>query len=115
MLLDLAIHHIDLAMHLLDAVPEQAAARLDSRRSEDDTAELSMTFPTGVRMESFFSFCDAEQDWMEIQGSAGRLRVDRYRLWRARLGGRGAAALGDVATIARTELAGHHFLDRFLG
>ena len=103
-LLDLATHHIDLGRYLLGADVVDARAHIESRRSEADTADLWLTFSNGAEMRSFFSLCDEEQDWLNIHGTAGRLVIDRYRLWRVRLGRSAVRSWRTTPLVARTEL-----------
>jgi predicted dehydrogenase len=78
-LLDLASHHIDsLRWYLRDEVTAVAAS-LASDASEHDGAALDIVFEKGVRAQGYFSFTAGTADHLEFLGTAGTLRVDRYR------------------------------------
>jgi len=51
-------------------------------------------------MRSFFSLCDEEQDWLNIHGTAGRLVIDRYRLWAGQAGAECREIMSHHAIIA---------------
>jgi predicted dehydrogenase len=76
--LDLAIHHVDLCRFLLG--DEVANAELEEwgAQFEGDSALLRMRMRSGVRVESFFSLCTVSDDQCEITGDKGRLVIDRY-------------------------------------
>ncbi|HJU91220.1 MAG TPA: Gfo/Idh/MocA family oxidoreductase [Gemmatimonadaceae bacterium] len=78
-LLDLAVHHVDLLRHLLDTDVVDVAAELRSHRSEQDTALLELRLASGCVAQSFFSLSSVEEDRIEIYGSAAKLTVDRYQ------------------------------------
>ena len=78
-LLDLASHHIDLIRFLSGADVVRVFARINSRRSEDDTAVLLLELSDGSVADLFVSLTSAETDRVEIYGENGRIVVDRYR------------------------------------
>jgi predicted dehydrogenase len=78
-LLDLASHHADLVAHLIGDAPREVFARVWSRRSEHDTANLEIALAGGVVAQSFFSLSSTDEDRIEIYGEEGKLLVDRYR------------------------------------
>jgi len=80
-LLDLAAHHLDLALRLFGKEPEAVHCSLRSIRYEDDEAELRLDFGEGRRYVGNFSFQGEERDRFEIIGPA-RFCVDRYAPWR---------------------------------
>jgi myo-inositol 2-dehydrogenase/D-chiro-inositol 1-dehydrogenase len=81
-LLDLASHHIDLIRFLLGAEVFEVTANVDSWRGEADTAWLQLRVRVAggreVGVQSFFSAGTADDDRIEVYGSAGMLAVDRY-------------------------------------
>ena len=78
-LLDLASHHIDLLMFLLDARVEAVSARIQSVESEDDVADLRMRLENGIEASGHFSLRADPQERFEIDGDDGTLIVDRTR------------------------------------
>lgn len=78
-LLDLASHHVDLLPFLLDRAPREVSASIGSRASEGDTALLRLELEGGVSVQSLFCFGTADADRIEVQGTDGELRIDRYR------------------------------------
>ena len=98
-LLDLAVHHIDLVHFLLDAEISQVSAEIRSMASDDDTAFLQLRLTSDVTVQSMCSLSAVEEDRIEIYGSSAKISVDRYRSLRveetpANAGG----ALGAAAT-----------------
>ena len=77
-LLDLGVHHIDLACYLLATDVAEVAARVRSVRSEDDTAFLHLRLTNACEVQSFFSLGAAEADRVELFGERGALTIDRY-------------------------------------
>lgn len=75
-LLDLGSHHIDLARYLFDREVEEVQCRIQSLRSEDDTAFLQLRLGGDLFMQSFFSFDSVEENAVQIYGWAGRLSAD---------------------------------------
>lgn len=78
-LLDLGSHHVDLLRWLLDVEVEGAEATIGSNESEHDEADLLLALSGGRTARSFFSFRDGAVDRVELFGTKGVLRVDRYR------------------------------------
>ena len=94
-LLDLAVHHIDLVRFLLDAEVSQVSADIRSVTSEDDTAFLQLRLTTGITVQTVCSLSAVEEDRIEIYGSSGKLTVDRYGSLRVEESGASArGALG---------------------
>jgi predicted dehydrogenase len=77
-LLDLASHHIDLISYLLEQPVSEVFAHIQSKRSEEDTAALQLRLASGLAVQCFFSLSAAEEDRLELYGSAGKLTADRY-------------------------------------
>ncbi len=92
-LLDLASHHVDLVRFYFDEGIREVSASIRARRFPGDTATLELGLESGLRVQSFFSWSAAEADRFEIQGTTGRLVVDRlaggvvYRVRRRRTPG----------------------------
>lgn len=80
-LLDLGSHHFDLLRWFLGTEPTEVRARIESRRSEHDTAWVDVQFADGVTAQCHFSFHAGPSDTLEFQGEHGTLRVDRHRAW----------------------------------
>lgn len=78
-LLDLALHHIDLLRFLFEKEVCEVFTQLRSQRSEDDNAALQLRLADGLLVQSFFSLGAIEEDRFEIYGTGGKLTVDRYR------------------------------------
>jgi len=77
-LLDLALHHVDLVRFLFEQEVCEVFAGLRSQHSEDDSATLQLRLADGLVVQSFFSLNAVEEDRFEIYGTAGKLTVDRY-------------------------------------
>jgi predicted dehydrogenase len=77
-LLDLASHHIDLIAYLLEQPVAEVFARMQSKRSEQDTAALQLRLASGLAVQCFFSLSAVEEDRFELYGTAGKLTADRY-------------------------------------
>lgn len=77
-LLDLASHHIDLISYLLEQSVCEVFARIQSKRSEQDTAALQLRLASGLAVQCFFSLNAAEENRFELYGTAGKLTADRY-------------------------------------
>ena len=101
-LLDLAVHHIDLVRFLLGADIASVFAELRSDRSEDDSAFLQLSLTNGCRAQCFFSLASVDDDRFEIYGSAARLTIDRYRSLRVGI----TAGIGGAITNAVARAAG---------
>ncbi|MGD1861209.1 MAG: Gfo/Idh/MocA family protein [Leptolyngbyaceae cyanobacterium] len=78
-LLDLALHDIDIARFLFDAEVATVAAALQSHLYEDDTAALQLGLSNGVMIQIFTSMSTVDEARWEIYGQAGKLVADRYR------------------------------------
>ena len=77
-LLDLAVHHVDLIRFLTGSEITGVRASVASRRSEQDTALLELQLENGVSTQSFFSLAASEVDHVEVHGDAARLAVARF-------------------------------------
>jgi predicted dehydrogenase len=77
-LLDLALHHIDLIHFLFEQEVRDIFAGLRSQHSEDDSATLQLRLADGLLVQSFSSMNAVEEDRFEIYGTAEKLLVDRY-------------------------------------
>jgi len=78
-LLDLALHDIDLARFLFDTEIETIAAELRSHLYEDDTAALQLGLSNGLVVQIFTSMSTVDEARWEIYGQQGKLTADRYR------------------------------------
>jgi len=78
-LLDLALHDVDIARFLFDAEIETVAAELRSHLYEDDTAALQLGLSNGVMIQIFTSMSTVDEACWEIYGQQGKLTADRYR------------------------------------
>lgn len=97
-LLDLAVHHIDLMRFLFGAEVTHVSADVHTAASEEDTAFLQMRLTNDVTVQSMCSLSAVEEDRIEIYGSNGKLTIDRYRSLRVdESAARGGGALGTAA------------------
>jgi predicted dehydrogenase len=78
-LLDLALHHLDLACWILQAEPLSVSCRIHSHASEHDTVSLDAEFPGGTGAQFVASLCAGETDVFEIHGTERRVILDRHR------------------------------------
>lgn len=78
-LLDLACHDFDLLRFVLGQEIVEVNALLNSRSSAEDTAEVQLRLASGQTVSDFTSLAAADQHRMEIIGTSGELRWDRYR------------------------------------
>ncbi|MEM9002159.1 MAG: Gfo/Idh/MocA family oxidoreductase [Cyanobacteria bacterium P01_F01_bin.86] len=78
-LLDLALHDVDLARYLFEAEVETVAALVRSHRYEDDTAALQIQLTNGVLFQLSTSMSTVDEACWEICGQGGKLIADRYR------------------------------------
>jgi predicted dehydrogenase len=76
-LLDLAVHHVDLARFLLDAEPHSVTARIETRRTEHDFAHLMMHTNKGTTAEITVVFGEPFEDRIHLVGDEGALWMDR--------------------------------------
>lgn len=77
-LLDLASHHVDLARFLFGEEIVAVRASTRSIHREADSAMLELRFSSGLRQQSFFSWCAVEEDRWEVFSASGKATVDRY-------------------------------------
>ena len=99
-LLDLAVHHIDLVRFLTAAEVATVSTELRSVRTEHDTALLQMTLTNGTMVQSLFSLSAVDEDRLDVYSADAKLTIDRYRS--LRLETVPAAAGGAIGlTIAR--------------
>jgi predicted dehydrogenase len=78
-LLDLALHHLDLACWMLRADPVSVCCQLQSHATEHDTVMMETEFPGGVGAQFLASLCAGETDVFEIHGTKERVVLDRHR------------------------------------
>jgi len=78
-LLDLALHHVDLACWILRADPVAVSCRIHSQVTEHDTVLLETEFPGGVGAQFLASLTAGETDVFEIHGTKQRVVLDRHR------------------------------------
>jgi myo-inositol 2-dehydrogenase/D-chiro-inositol 1-dehydrogenase len=78
-LLDLAVHHIDLVRFLFDEEVREVSAALCSQQSADDTALFQLRLENGLPFQSFVSMGTVEEDRFEIYGRSGKITIDRHR------------------------------------
>jgi predicted dehydrogenase len=102
-LLDLAVHHVDLVRFLLAAEISQVSADVRSVASEHDTAFLQLRLTNGATAQTICSLSAVEEDRIEIYGSTGKLTIDRYGS--LRVDETGADARGALG-VAVTKLIG---------
>ena len=76
-LLDLAVHHIDLIRFVLDDEIETVTARIQSRRSDEDFAELTIRTRHGTAVRIDAAFGESFDDHVEVHGTHGILWTDR--------------------------------------
>jgi predicted dehydrogenase len=77
-LLDLAVHHVDLVHFLLDTDVADVWADVQSVRTEHDTAFIHMRLTRGGAASSMFSLSAVEEDRIEVYGTSGKITIDRY-------------------------------------
>jgi predicted dehydrogenase len=78
-LLDLAVHHLDLLRWMLGREMGVDDCALSSTTTEHDGALLRLRADDGVEVQGRFSFRDGPADVIEFFGERGTLRVDRHR------------------------------------
>ena len=78
-LLDLAMHHLDLACWMMRGSPTSVTCRVQSHATEHDTVFLEAEFPGGLGAQFLASFCAGENDVFEIHGTKARAIIDRHR------------------------------------
>jgi predicted dehydrogenase len=101
-LLDLAVHHIDLTRFLLGAEIATVSAELQSIRTEQDTAFVQLGLTNRCTVQSFFSLSAIEEDRIEVYGYEAKLTIDRYRSLRLELV---PAAVGGALGLAARRFA----------
>ncbi len=78
-LLDLLSHHADLIPFLVgQRVSRIVGCLTQSRYSELDTATVNMELVDGTPVQSFVSMAAVEEDFVEIIGEEGKVRVERH-------------------------------------
>jgi len=78
-LLDLALHHLDLACWMMGSSPIAVSCRIQSHATDDDTVFLQAEFPGGVGATFLASLCAGENDVFEVHGTKARALIDRHR------------------------------------
>jgi len=76
-LLDLASHHFDLMRWLLNAEMSRVEATVESRRSEQDVAQVALVMDSGALVQSRFSLGVEQAHSIELVGERGVMRIDR--------------------------------------
>jgi predicted dehydrogenase len=105
-LLDLAVHHVDLARFLTGAEVATVSAELRSVRTEHDTALLRLTLTSGVMVHSLFSLAAIDEDRIDVYGTEAKLSIDRYRSLRVEtVPAAAGGAIGFAVTRFVAELA----------
>jgi predicted dehydrogenase len=77
-LLDLALHHIDLVRFIFGQPISGVFAKTWSRKSDDDSAAMQLELANGLLVQSLFSMGTVDEDRFEIYGHEGKLVVDRH-------------------------------------
>lgn len=77
-LLDLGIHHIDLARFLFGREIRSVGAQLQNVNSDNDRVTLDLELDGGIIVQTFFAFGAVEEDRIEVYGDAGKLTIDRH-------------------------------------
>jgi myo-inositol 2-dehydrogenase/D-chiro-inositol 1-dehydrogenase len=77
-LLDLGIHHIDLARFLFDREVRTVASQLRTVHTDDDRVSLDLELDGGIIVQSLFALGAVEEDRIEVYGERGKLTVDRH-------------------------------------
>jgi myo-inositol 2-dehydrogenase / D-chiro-inositol 1-dehydrogenase len=80
-LLDLAVHHVDLALRLFDRDVIAVRRELRSVRYEEDEAEIEIEFVGGGRYQGRFSYQASERDVFRIE-APGTMEIHRYAPFR---------------------------------
>ena len=76
-LLDLAVHHVDFARFALASEFGTVSARIESRESDHDFAQLSLTMSNDTVVEIKAEFGGAFHDRIEVRGDKATLWIDR--------------------------------------
>ncbi len=74
-LFDLASHHVDLARHFFG---QEVRSVFAQPGGDWESAVVEARLANGILMQSFFSLAAVEDDYIEIYGRKGKLRVDRH-------------------------------------
>jgi len=77
-LLDLGSHHFDLTRWMTGAEVTSVTAVIRSEISEGDEASVRLELSNGCLVSSFFSFRADRGHWLELRGTRGSIRIDRY-------------------------------------
>jgi predicted dehydrogenase len=115
-LLELGSHHFDLLPYLLGSGIRDVQAVIESRRTEDDYAALTMTLEDETVVQSTFFLGARQEDRFEIYGTGGKLVIDRFRSLRVELSGDAAPQarfqriLHTLEPIMRSKLLGDDIL-----
>ncbi|MBF0216691.1 MAG: Gfo/Idh/MocA family oxidoreductase [Candidatus Omnitrophica bacterium] len=84
-IMEYACHDIDFFRYLLGAEAVEVYARVSSTHADDDTAALVVTFSNGVIANLTLSSCTVDEEHLEIFGTEGIIRSDRYRTVKAEI------------------------------
>ncbi len=79
-LLELGSHHIDLFHFICGAEVASVSARIWTETSDNDCALVDLISEDGLTLQSFFSLSSTEEDVIEIYGTGGKIKIDRYHL-----------------------------------
>lgn len=77
-LLDLAMHHIDLIRYIFNEEIVGVYADVTSKKSDQDNAFVLFRLASGIQIESFFSFNSVDEDRFEVYGIEKKLVIDRH-------------------------------------
>lgn len=77
-LLELASHHIDLLRFIFDTEIRSVTATTWSNRNNDEAAMLQLLLTNGVHAQMLVAYGTVEEDSIEVYGTEGKLRVNRY-------------------------------------
>jgi myo-inositol 2-dehydrogenase/D-chiro-inositol 1-dehydrogenase len=84
-IMEYACHDIDFFRYFLGSEPVEVYARASSTAGDDDTAAMTITFSDGVIANLLLSSCTADVEHLEIFGTEGVIRSDRYRTVKAEI------------------------------
>ncbi len=77
-LLELASHHVDLLRFILGSEVAAVSASSWSNRGNDEAAMLHIRMKNGVNAQALVAYGTLEEDSLEVYGTRGKLRVNRY-------------------------------------